>query len=494
LARRRCLIAAPPSMGKMAECCAGVGPLFDIFRDQILTACTSRQVSLPIGRRTSVSVKVRHDLRSSNTPRRVEWLLHCQAIRGDRRINSFYDCKEMLGEGAYGSVYCCSAKVEAISRSDVAVKHIRWNKPWRQRYWPSESEQEERIAQELKTLLMVDHRYIARIRDWFEDASYGIYFVMELCEGGSFQELLEQVCLLTGRAGRLGVYAERLRRHFREVADALQYLHAMYIVHCDLKPENMLLKMKDPDSCIKLIDFGLARLNDSSGEEDKWTTGTQLFMAPEQYLQAKGIFTVQMDVWALGVTFAWIITTLELGSLQHPFFDEADGKAFEPEFLDLVHAYRRLSQDGTPEWNRKLFHDQEVGVFELADGMLVMPAESRWSAEQVFRHPWTEEGNDICLWRGESDTPRRAQSQFVATPWTPTMPRPSPGCFGWLSYAAPFGPEPSLNPAQRATDDDALTCKQADARRKLNTCSPARRRRQLQKLRFGSSRSFQFDT
>merc|ERR1711920_529956 len=108
-----------------------------------------------------------------------------------------------------------------------------------------------------------------------------------------------------------------LRRYFRETVYAVSYIHSFKppVVHRDLKPENVLLKDESLSSCIKLIDFGLAvhRAHASEYSGGMWQQGTPLFMAPETFLSREGHFTPEMDVWALGVIFSWIITALQRG-------------------------------------------------------------------------------------------------------------------------------------------------------------------------------------
>lgn len=66
-------------------------------------------------------------------------------------------------------------------------------------------------------MMLLDNPFIIRVYEWFEDPINGIYFVMELCDGGSLQDVLEEVCKVSSREERIQTYQERLRRNFREV-------------------------------------------------------------------------------------------------------------------------------------------------------------------------------------------------------------------------------------------------------------------------------------
>jgi serine/threonine-protein kinase len=86
--------------------------------------------------------------------------------------------------------------------------------------------------------------------------------------------------------------AEALR-WVAEAADAIEYAHGMGVVHCDLKPSNLLL---GGDGRVRVSDFGLAR---SLSGSDAPRGGTASFMAPEQ-LDAGGTVSPRTDVYGLG--------------------------------------------------------------------------------------------------------------------------------------------------------------------------------------------------
>ena len=80
--------------------------------------------------------------------------------------------------------------------------------------------------------------------------------------------------------------------------DALKYCHQKGIVHRDLKPENLLYETPDPNSIIKISDFGLARV---VNQKEYLTTlcGTPVYMAPEIF--SGGNYGKECDVWSTGV-------------------------------------------------------------------------------------------------------------------------------------------------------------------------------------------------
>mmetsp|Transcript_88960 Transcript_88960/g.194922 ORF Transcript_88960/g.194922 Transcript_88960/m.194922 type:complete len:766 (-) Transcript_88960:34-2331(-) len=350
-------------------------------------------------RRNGVGQQVQRELRHSATPQRVEGLLRLFEVRGAfKAITDFYEPLDEIGSGFYGSVHKMMSKhtIPTENPEIVAVKFVKWARVWHG-FW-RDPEQEELVRRELKMLMVLDNPFIIRVREWFED-NRGVYFVQEMCDGGSLQDLLDQLCEEPSKEVRMESY-ERLRSTFRQITYALQYLHQMDppVTHCDLKPENALFKTKEPTSSIKLIDFGLVSLHEADETlEHKWVKGTQIFMAPEQFLQAQGTFTTHMDVWALGVIFCWMITALDFGQLLHPALDEDEGVGFQPHFMTLHSAYRDWERDaldgGDMTWRRELFRHQSEIATDLGDRMLVLEAEGRWTTREIMHHAWTMEGD-----------------------------------------------------------------------------------------------------
>ena len=105
----------------------------------------------------------------------------------------------------------------------------------------------------------MDHPHIIKLYDVYEDTS-NIHLITELCTGGELYD-------------RVVEKAESEEGHFheddaailiRDILDGISYCHDVAkIVHRDLKPENFLLKNKDDDAPIKIIDFGLSRRDDA---------------------------------------------------------------------------------------------------------------------------------------------------------------------------------------------------------------------------------------
>jgi hypothetical protein len=187
-----------------------------------------------------------------------------------------YELHALIGEGAFGRVY--RGLDRRLARS-VAVKVI---KPW----WAEDGAWVERFEHEARLLARVSDPGIVQIFD-IGHAEEGPYYVAELVDGESLAERLPRGELALSEA--LGV-AEQL-------CSALASAHAQGIVHCDVKPANVLIRR---DGKVKVGDFGVARLAGGTSQADSATVaGTPRYMSPEQ---ARGRATTPAtDVYSAGV-------------------------------------------------------------------------------------------------------------------------------------------------------------------------------------------------
>ncbi|CAE8703049.1 unnamed protein product, partial [Polarella glacialis] len=289
---------------------------------------------------------------------------------------------DSVGEGNYGVVqrWRPLQNASGSKESEVAVKQIKWKYVGRSCF--RQKDRETSIRNELRMLLVLDNPFIIKFREWFEHPWLGIFFVMELCTGQTLQDLLDEVCLRPSLADRQAEMLA-LRRYFREIVYAVAYIHNLDppVIHRDLKPDNVIMATSDKHSCIKLIDFGLASLKSSDQEDGDYQQGTPVFMAPEQYVNVAGEYTEEMDIWALGVILTWILSAVELGSLQHPMLDLESGKGFDVQWIDLYRAYK---EEGP--WNRDLTRPGPCS--QILDQVLVHNPADRARANDILQADW----------------------------------------------------------------------------------------------------------
>lgn len=141
----------------------------------------------------------------------------------------------------------------------------------------------------------LDHPHIARLYDGGVTEGGAPYFVMEYVDGRPVDEHCDALQL--GIEGRLAL--------FRQVCEAVAYAHRRLVVHRDLKPGNVLV---GPDGAVKLLDFGIAKLLEESGDTTQTISRllTPVYAAPEQ-LRSEPV-TTATDVYQLGLLLYELLT------------------------------------------------------------------------------------------------------------------------------------------------------------------------------------------
>jgi len=189
-----------------------------------------------------------------------------------------------LGRGGMGAVFLAE-RADGQFDQQVAVKLVRRGLEG--------ADVVERFRRERQILARLQHESIARLLDGGVNAAGQPFFAMELVEGTPLTRHCDGVRLPID--GRL--------RLFLQVCDAVDYAHRALVVHRDLKPSNVLVT---PAGQAKLLDFGIAKALDSSGEDGETTLTlrgarplTPQYAAPEQLLGEP--VTTACDVYSLGV-------------------------------------------------------------------------------------------------------------------------------------------------------------------------------------------------
>ncbi len=193
-----------------------------------------------------------------------------------------YQIEKELGKGAMGAVYL--GKDPKIGRV-VAIKTMALA----QEFEADELvEVKERFFREAETAGRLSHPNIVTIYDCGEEHDL-CYIAMELLKGQDLAPYTKPDNLLP---------IEKLVSVFARVADALGYAHKQNIVHRDIKPANVMFDLES-DS-VKVADFGIARITDSSKTKTGMVLGTPSYMSPEQ-LSGKKV-DGKSDLFSLAVS------------------------------------------------------------------------------------------------------------------------------------------------------------------------------------------------
>jgi serine/threonine protein kinase len=218
-----------------------------------------------------------------------------------------YRAISLLGEGGMGAVYL--AEHPAIGRR-VAVKVLHKN-------YIRDENLLTRFLNEARAANAIRHPNIIEILDSGTIADGTPFLVMELLEGESLGTRIRRVGALPMQSAVEFCY---------QTASALGAAHKKGIVHRDLKPDNLFVvpDPHDPErERIKVLDFGIAKLQQSAHDSVKTRTGTlmgtPIYMSPEQ---CRGTKTVdhRSDIYSLGIIF------FEMLCGQPPFVSEGFGE------------------------------------------------------------------------------------------------------------------------------------------------------------------------
>lgn len=193
-----------------------------------------------------------------------------------------YEVLKVLGRGAMATVYL--GQDPKINRK-VAIKTIALAEEFSQEDLQAAKEQ---FLREAESAGRLNHPNIIAIYDVDEDADVA-YLAMEYFEGQSLSHYATTGNLLPPHwVLELGARA----------AEALHYAHSQNVVHRDIKPANIMYNAATDD--LKLTDFGIARLTDTSRTKTGIILGTPSYMSPEQL--AGSPVTGQSDLYSLGIT------------------------------------------------------------------------------------------------------------------------------------------------------------------------------------------------
>jgi serine/threonine protein kinase len=197
----------------------------------------------------------------------------------------------LIGRGSFSSVYLVMKK---DTGKYYAMKELKKSGIINQR-------KKGRIVTEKKIFKDFDSTFVAKMHFAFQTADK-IYFILDFVNGGE---------LHTHMIDQEKFSEAKTKFYAAEILVALEALHEAKIIYRDLKPNNILL---DKDGHIKLIDFGLSKIEDDSKNPTKSIVGTPNYIAPE-VLHRKN-HTEMVDWWSYGV----IIYEMISGTL--PFIDE----------------------------------------------------------------------------------------------------------------------------------------------------------------------------
>uniref|UniRef100_A0A672PIC7 protein kinase C n=1 Tax=Sinocyclocheilus grahami TaxID=75366 RepID=A0A672PIC7_SINGR len=284
-------------------------------------------------------------------------------------ISSIYQifADEVLGSGQFGIVY--GGKHRKTGR-DVAIKVID-----KMRF---PTKQESQLRNEVAILQNLHHPGIVNLECMFETPER-VFVVMEKLHG----DMLEMI--LSSEKSKL---PERITKFLvTQILVALRHLHFKNIVHCDLKPENVLLASAEPFPQVKLCDFGFARI---IGEKSfrRSVVGTPAYLAPE-VLRSKG-YNRSLDMWSVGV----IIYVSLSGTFPFNEDEDINDQIQNAAFMYPSTPWKEISAEAT----------------DLINNLLQVKMRKRYSVDKTLSHPWLQ---DYQTWLDLREFETRRRERYI---------------------------------------------------------------------------------
>ncbi|KNC98646.1 CAMKK/CAMKK-META protein kinase [Spizellomyces punctatus DAOM BR117] len=325
---------------------------------------------------------------------------------GQRTLNQ-YIIKDVLGKGAYGTVYYGVDTSAEGQNEGVAIKEFSKSKLRRQKLQreggpfgarglrgrgrgagvaPSALSHANMLAKsdnpidlvrgEIAILKKLDHENVVRLYEVLDDPQQdSLYMVFELCSKGPIMDIS-----LDKPTAPLP--EDLARDYFRQMILGIEYLHEHDIAHRDIKPDNMLVAA---DGTLKIVDFGVSEIFSPASDRLKTSAGSPAFSAPEVCVAHHGDFSARAcDIWAMGVTLYCML----FGSL--PF-----------NGTSIIDLYESIRSAPTP------YPDSASALQRnVLERLLEKNPTQRISMDELRVHPWvTKNGTAPLRSRSENCVP-----------------------------------------------------------------------------------------
>jgi serine/threonine-protein kinase 11 len=300
-------------------------------------------------------------------PRRIEQEAVSEAgerssiIKADKKAGKLvgpYLVGELIGEGTQGKV---KEAVHSETLRRVAIKIV--NKLQLRKI----KNAEENMKRELKIHRRLKHEHVVELLEVLEikkPDKEKQYIVLELINGGSLQDILDELpthVLPVRLAARIG----------RQLFRGLEYIHSKGVVHRDIKPSNL---MVTSDGVLKITDLGVAELLDEYAQDDTCSKsrGSPAFQPPEVASGSQQFSGFKVDVWASGVTL-FLATSGRV-----PF-----------EGSSLIQLFENISK-GDFEMPTGASHPNFTSptFCDFLRGLLKVSWTERLSTADALQHPW----------------------------------------------------------------------------------------------------------
>ncbi|XP_033098292.1 myosin light chain kinase, smooth muscle-like [Anneissia japonica] len=257
-------------------------------------------------------------------------------------VKQFYDIKDELGRGKFGTVNRC---VEKSSKRTFAAKFIKAEKP----------ADKKEVEHEIDIMKKLQHPKLLQLYDCFGSGN-NMVIILEIVSGGElFERVIDEEFDLTEKDCVM---------FMTQICEGMQFMHEKKIIHLDMKPENILCVRKNSNK-IKIIDFGLAQ---EYTDGLKVSCGTPEFLAPE--VVSFDPVNTNTDMWSVGVIAYVLLSGLS------PFMGDTEGETM----TNIL----KVEWD----WDDECFDDISDASKNFIECLLQKDQDKRNSAAQCLKHDW----------------------------------------------------------------------------------------------------------
>ena len=241
-----------------------------------------------------------------------------------------YEFIRWIKSGGYGKVFLAK---KILTQKEYAIKQIDTSN--------FSTEEVYNISRENLILRTMNHKNVIKLYDSFTyDKKF--FTVMDYARGGELTLLLE------GNDNNNKLNENECKKIFKQIYDAVCYIHQRNIIHRDLKPNNILF-LDEEKTHVVIIDFGISGFSNGNNRE-KIKAGTTMFLAPETACGKEYCSNRKLDIWALGIILYRMIEGV------YPF----DGKSSKEVLANILK--KKL------EFNKKI--KMSKAMKNLIEGML----------------------------------------------------------------------------------------------------------------------------
>ena len=272
------------------------------------------------------------------------------SFKSSNHLNQ-YQFIRWIKSGGYGQVFLSK---HVYSEKQYAIKQIDTTN--------FSNEDLYNISREYMILRSMMHKNVIKCYDSFAHNNK-FYTVMDFAEGGELSTLLKEKGVLTEQDSK---------KIFKQIYDAVCYIHSQNIIHRDLKPNNILFLDKERTHIV-VIDFGISGFANGN-QREKIKAGTTSFLPPEMASGEEYSSNRKLDIWALGVILYRMIEGI------YPF----EGKNTKEIVMNIL--------KGKLEFNKKI--KMSYPLRTLIEGLLEKNHRFRIDDDSELFNKWFEFSNN----------------------------------------------------------------------------------------------------